>query len=49
MYKIIENDVDKILSKVNLSPLKNKSILITGASGLLGSYFVSCLKRLQKE
>jgi len=49
MYEIIENDVDVILSKVNLLPLKNKSILITGASGLLGIYFVSCLKRLQKE
>ena len=49
MYEIIENDVDIILSKVSLLPLKNKSMLITGASGLLGIYFISCLKRLQKE
>ena len=49
MYEIIENDIDIILSKVSLLPLKNKSILITGASGLLGMYFISCLKRLQTE
>jgi len=49
MYKIIENDIDFILNKVDLTPLRNKKILITGASGLIGLYFVSCLKRLQKE
>jgi nucleoside-diphosphate-sugar epimerase len=48
-YNIIEDDIDRILSKVNLLPLKNKSILVTGASGLLGIYFVSCLRRLQEE
>ena len=49
MYKIVENDVNKILLNTNLLPLKNKSILITGASGLLGIYFVSCLRKLQKD
>jgi len=34
---------------VNLSDLKNKSILITGASGLLGLYFLSSLKLIQKK
>lgn len=34
---------------IDLSQLKNKSILITGASGLLGIYFLSSLKSIQKE
>ena len=49
MYKIIEKDIDRILLNISLIPLKNKSILITGASGLLGIYFILCLKRLQKD
>jgi len=49
MYKVIEKDIDLILSKVDMSPLKDKKVLVTGASGLLGLYFVSCLKRIQSE
>jgi len=46
MHKLIEDDVVDILSKVDLSPLIGKTILITGASGLIGTYFVACLKSL---
>ena len=49
MHAIIEEDIDRIISKIDFSCLKNKSILITGSSGLLGIYLVGCLKRLQKK
>jgi len=49
MLKIIDKDTRSILSKVDLSPLKNKKVLITGASGLLGIYFVNCIKKIYKE
>ncbi len=34
---------------IDFSQLKNKNILITGASGLIGLYFLSSLKNIQKE
>ena len=46
---IIESDVRNILDTVNFEKLRNKSILVTGASGLLGVYIVSCLKQLKLE
>jgi nucleoside-diphosphate-sugar epimerase len=46
---IIETDTNNILQVVNLEKLKNKSILITGSSGLLGIYIVNCLKQVQQE
>lgn len=46
---IIESDVRDILKVVNLEKLKNKSILVTGSSGLLGIYLANCLKELQQE
>lgn len=49
LSETITNDAEKILEKVDLSELKEKSILITGASGLLGTYFLTCLKVLSKK
>jgi len=46
---IIESDVNNIIKSIDFEKLRNKSILITGSSGLLGIYFVSCLKTIQKE
>lgn len=43
---IIASDAEDICQKVNLSEIRNKSVLITGASGLIGGYFLACLKRL---
>jgi nucleoside-diphosphate-sugar epimerase len=42
----IAQDARDILEAVDLSVLDGKSILITGASGLLGTYFISCLREL---
>ena len=46
MHKLIREDVQRIIEAVDLSPLNDSKILITGASGLLGTYFVACLKEL---
>jgi len=48
MYDIIRNDIDNILTKINFEKLNNKSVLVTGASGLVGLYFISCLRELKK-
>lgn len=46
LSKIIIEDAEKIINKVNFASLNNKSILITGASGLLGTYLLACLHLL---
>lgn len=46
---IIESDVDRIISAVDFEKLRNKSILVTGSSGLLGVYIVGCLKTLKEK
>ena len=38
--RIIEEDAKDIASRVDLSELSGKEILITGASGLIGTLFV---------
>jgi len=43
---IIAQDARDILDVVDLSELAGKSILVTGASGLLGTYFMACLREL---
>ena len=49
MHEIIDNDIKNIIDSINFKCLKNKSILITGASGLLGIYLMGCLKELHKK
>src|SRR5688500_4198783 len=44
---IIDADVERILREVDLSVLRGKSVLVTGASGLIGGYFLACLSRLR--
>jgi len=46
---IIEKDCEVICSYLDQPMLANKTILITGASGLLGIYFLSCLKIISKK
>src|SRR3989338_1958290 len=46
LSEIIIKDAEKILEKIYLSELEGISILITGASGLIGTYFLACLKVL---
>ncbi len=43
MDKIINYDVESIVKKVDLSNTYNKTMLITGATGLLGTYLVSTM------
>ena len=43
MNEIIEKDLLNILEKINLEKLRNKTILITGSNGLIGTYLVSLL------
>lgn len=47
LSKIIIEDSKNIINKINFSSLNNKSILITGSSGLIGSYLLACLYNLQ--
>mgnify|MGYP001608645245 FL=1 len=49
LSEIIIKDAEKILEKVDLSEMEGKSILITGASGLIGTYFLACLKVFSKK
>jgi len=46
---IIHQDCRKIIEKINFSDLKNKSVLVTGASGLIGIYLISCLKMVSES
>jgi nucleoside-diphosphate-sugar epimerase len=46
MDGVMEADADRILKNVDLSGLRGKTVLVTGASGLVGGYFLACLKRL---
>lgn len=41
---IVAEDISKILQAVDFSPLAGRSILVTGGSGLLGSYIVDTLR-----
>jgi nucleoside-diphosphate-sugar epimerase len=46
---IIEEDVLEVIKKIKLPDLKNKRILITGASGLVGVYLSQFFKSLKQE
>jgi len=46
---IIDIDCDSILNSINFKNIKNKTILVTGASGLVGIYIVSCLVKLKNN
>lgn len=47
MLEIIYRDIESLRPKIDLRSLKDKSILISGASGLLGTYFLASLRDLQ--
>lgn len=40
---IIRNDAESVVRRVNLEPLAGKRVLVTGASGLIGTYVLACL------
>lgn len=48
--KIIEEDLEQIISENNgLKELYGQSVMITGASGLIGSYFLNTLIKLNED
>ena len=49
MNKIIERDLLRILGKINLEKLRNKTILITGSNGLIGTYLISLIYIANRE
>ena len=46
---IIAKEIVNINKKCNLTPLQNSSIIITGSSGLIGTYLLGCLYDLNQE
>ncbi len=49
MNKIILEDVKEIIANNKMDKLKDKSFLVTGASGMIGSYIAFVLKELNDE
>lgn len=48
--KIIDEDINQIIEENNeLKQLYNQTVLVTGATGLIGSYFVNTLVKLNEE
>ena len=45
---IVDEDISNIIAKTELNFLKDKEILITGASGLIGGYFAQTLQKLKQ-
>jgi len=43
MHRIIKEDAIQIIEDNQIDKLKNKTVLITGATGMVGSYFVNTL------
>lgn len=49
MNKVIEEDAIQIINDNQMDKLRNKTILITGAAGMIGSYFVNTLIVLNEK
>lgn len=49
LVAIIQKDVLKILPRVDFQELHGKTILVTGASGLVGTYFLAILRELRAK
>ena len=41
----LEKDINRVIENIDFSTLKNKKVLITGASGLVGFYLTQCVKK----
>ena len=49
MNKILNEDLMDIIEQpVNWEKLANKTVMVTGASGMIGSYFVRTLLKLKE-
>ncbi|MBU2633770.1 MAG: NAD-dependent epimerase/dehydratase family protein [Nanoarchaeota archaeon] len=49
MNLIVEEDLLKILEKVEIGKFRNKSILVTGSNGLIGTYIIMALYLANKN
>jgi nucleoside-diphosphate-sugar epimerase len=49
LSKFIEKEANEIIDKIDFKPLDGKSIIITGASGIVGTYLIACLKMYSKK
>lgn len=49
VHNIIFEDIEKIASRVDCSPLEGKKILVTGGTGLIGLYFLNFFTYLIKN
>jgi nucleoside-diphosphate-sugar epimerase len=49
MNKILEIDAKEVINNIDINIFKDKKILITGASGLLGIHFISILKNSELD
>jgi len=43
LQDIISEDASEIVKKIDFNELNNKTVLVTGASGLIGTYILACL------
>lgn len=46
---IVQEDIDRIWDQINLCELAGKKVLITGGTGIIGSYFLYSLKKWNEE
>jgi len=49
LTEIIKRDASDVAGKIDFKELDNKTILITGASGLLGTYFLATLQEFRSK
>jgi nucleoside-diphosphate-sugar epimerase len=49
MHKLILSETSELNKTIDFSSLRNKSVLITGASGLVGLFLLASLKPIHKE
>lgn len=45
LVDIIAEDAENILKTTDISEIQGKTVLVTGASGMLGGYFMACLRK----
>lgn len=43
LHAALAEDAGRVLARISLSPLNGRRVLVTGASGLLGSHILACL------
>ncbi len=49
LVSIIEDDASRILANASLDDVAGKSVLVTGASGLIGTYIIATLREFSRQ